>query len=147
MEPYTDQVMVVGEVRAVELNDDGSGTFRLRLEDGDGVTGDFTDYWEAVITNVFRNHKWTRLVVKGEGKFDQAGVLRHILRVDSCRIIQPGESPNPPVSTDPKTNVGLRMIQMADEIIRKYPDTEEDEKLPSDFATNYKHYFYGYPKE
>lgn len=145
MEPYVAGVQVVGEVRAVELNDDGSGRFRLRLEDGGNVTGDFSDAWEAVITNLLRQHKWTRLAVKGEGKFDRSGVLRHILRVDSCRIIHPGESPDHPVSADPRTNTGLRLEQTGNAIREKYP-LPEGEGLPADFAANYKHYFYGYPK-
>lgn len=50
METRVAEVKVVGEVRAVELWDDGGGVFRLRLADGTVVSGEFAADYAAVVT-------------------------------------------------------------------------------------------------
>lgn len=146
METRSAEVKVVGEVRAVELNDDGSGVFRLRLADGSVVTGEFAADYAAIVIRAFHLHRWNHLGVKGEGQFDAEGVLRHLQGAKQLRIMEPGESLDEPVSQDPETNVLVRMVKMAEELREKYPVPEE-EQLPPDFAANYKHYLYGFPKE
>ena len=172
METRVAEVKVVGEVRAVELRDDGGGVFRLRLEDGTVVSGDFAADYAAVVTQAFQLHRWSHLGVKGDGEFDGEGSLCHIPRVQQYRVVSPGEEPifHDPETPSDKSDNWLQKI--AKELDEKYPATEEEpavdvgqhilevfeelrathpipdeERLPTDFAKNLKHYLYGFPKE
>ena len=161
------EVKVVGEVRAVELREDGGGVFRLRLSDGTVVSGEFAADYAAVVTRAFQLHRWRHLGVKGEGEFDEEGALRHIRGSSQLRITEPGADPYAVASQDPEDDVLARMVKMAEEIREKYPEPEgepavgivemfdelnakypvpEEEQPPTDFAANYKHYLYGFPK-
>ena len=146
MEPELKEFRLVGEVRAVDLNEDGGGTFRLRLEDGSEVTGEFDEFHQAVITRNFHNHRSNRLAIRGEGKFDASGNLCNIVRVRQYKVVGLNEDPFATVPQAPEENVLVRMAKTAEELHAKYPIPEE-EKPPSDFAKNYKHYLYGRPKE
>ena len=167
METRIAEVKVVGEVRAVELNDDGGGVFLLRLGDGSVVTGEFAADYAAIITRTFHLHIWDYLAVKGEGQFDESGSLCHIPRVQQYRVVSPGEEPifyDPETPVDDSDNWLLKMVreldekypvpedgpavgvvELFDELNAKYP-VPEDEQPPRDFAANYKHYLYGFPK-
>ncbi len=193
METRVAEVKVVGEVRAVELRDDGGGVFRLRLADGTVVSGEFAADYAEVVTEAFHLHQWSHLGVKGDGEFDDEGALRHIRRANQLQITEPGADPDALVSQDPPDDVLARIFKMADEIREKYPDLDEElaldieelfdelnaeypvpeepavdvgqhilemfdelnaeypvpeeEQPPADFAANYKHYLYGFPKE
>ena len=156
------EVKVVGEVRAVELRDDGGGVFRLRLEDGTVVSGEFAADYAAVVTQAFQLHRWNHLGVKGDGEFDGNGALRHIRGSSQLRITKPGGDPDALASQDPEDDVLARMVEEGQEpgsvngvnlaevfaeIREKYPVGEDDVEPPADFAANYKHYLYGFPKE
>ena len=168
METRVAEVKVVGEVRAVELRDDGGGVFRLRLEDGTVVSGDFAADYAAVVTQAFQLHRWRHLGVKGDGEFDRNGALRHIRGAKQLRIMEPGADPDalasqdPPavsivelfdelnskysVPEEPAVDVGQHILEMFEELRATHPIPEE-ERLPTDFAKNLKHYLYGFPKE
>lgn len=168
METRVAEVKVVGEVRAVELREDGGGVFRLRLADGTVVSGEFAADYAEVVTQAFHLHQWSHLGVKGEGEFDGNGALRHIRGSRQLRITEPGADPDALASPDPPDDVLARIFKMADDIREKHPDLDEDlaidieelfdelnaeypvseeEQPPADFAANYKHYLYGFPKE
>lgn len=178
MEPELKEFRLVGEVRAVDLNEDGGGTFRLRLEDGSEVTGEFDEFHQAIITRNFHNHQRNRLAIRGEGKFDAAGKLCQFLRIKEFVHLDLGEAPiysdSPPPPAGESDNGILEMVR---ELHKKYPIPEEErrpsnpgsgkslveiiqelqqtelwrlsseEKLPPDFAANYRHYLYGFPED
>lgn len=162
METRVAEVKVVGEVRAVELRDDGGGVFRLRLADGRVVSGEFAADYAAVVTQAFQLHRWRHLVVKGDGEFDGEGALRHIRGARQLRITEPGADPYALASQDRDDDVLARMVkdgqepgavsevnlaELFAEIREKYPVGKDDVEPPADFAANYKHYLYGFPKE
>ena len=126
MEPEVREIRLVGELRAVNLADDGGGTFRLRLEDGSEVSGEFDEFHQAIITRNFHNHQWNRLGIRGEGRFDPSGKLCQIVRVKQYRLVGLNEDPFAPVSQDPEENVLVQMAQMADDLHAKYPDPEAE---------------------
>lgn len=168
METRVAEVKVVGEVRAVELREDGGGVFRLRLADGTVVSGEFAADYTAVVTQAFHLHQWNHLGVKGDGEFDGEGVLRHIRGSSQLRITEPGADPYAvafqdlpaasivelfeelnakyPVPEELAVDVGQHILEVFEELRATYPIPEE-ERLPTDFAKNLKHYLYGFPKE
>ena len=134
------EVRLVGELRAVDLKDDGGGTFRLRLEDGSEVSGEFDEFYEAIITRNLHNHKWNRMGIRGEGKFDAAGKLCQFVTVKEFLPVDLGEEPiysdSPPPPAGESDNGILEMVR---ELHKKYPIPEE-ERQPSNFAKNYRNY-------
>lgn len=248
METRSAEVKVVGEVRAVELNDDGSGVFRLRLSDGRIVPGRFTPKQEAVLTNTLHHRQRQLLAVNGRGRFNADGILSSIQRIKKCGIVhtgqtpgtkprrgsrrtrknrvdhlgeprevaptqsvsevinplhhselereaatkltggdagqhilevfeelrnspdgqevakvlptdlaanlghylyapKPGETGDSAAGQDPEAVDGVNLAEMFAEIRQAYPVREDDVEPPADFAANYKHYLYGFPKE
>ena len=139
MKEMVKEVRLVGELRAVDLKDDGGGTFRLRLEDGSEVSGEFDEFYEAIITRNFHNHKWNRMGIRGEGKFDESGKLCQFMRIKEFVPVDLGEEPiyadSPPPSGEPRNRI-LEMVKKLDE---KYP-IPEDERQPSNFAKNFRNY-------
>ena len=142
MEPEVREIRLVGELRAVDLADDGGGTFRLRLEDGSEVSGEFDEFYQAIITRNFHNHQWNRMGVRGEGRFDHSGKLCQIVRVKELVPLDLGEEPiysdSPPPADEDFDNGILKMIE---ELHRKFPMSEEEkEKQPSNLARNFRNY-------
>ena len=45
------------------------------------------------------------------------------------------------------SNAGASLLKMFEEIRKEHPEPEGYEPPPADFAKNYKHYLYGFPKE
>ena len=78
-------VELVGEVRAVALNDDadGGGVFQLRLRDGAMVEVAFSEEHKDRITVALWQHKSMRLQITGRGDFSPDGQLRRISRLDT----------------------------------------------------------------
>lgn len=187
METRVAEVKVVGEVRAVELRDDG-GVFHLRLKDGRVVPVRFTPQQESALTNTLRR----RLAVIVRGRFNADGDPISIRRIKKRGIVQPGKTPgtktrrsisrrtrkpqtdlaaNPghylygvpePGETGdslagqavaaaagqtPESVDGVNLAEVFAEIREKYPVGKDDIEPPADFAANYKHYLYGFPKE
>lgn len=187
METRVAEVKVVGEVRAVELRDDG-GVFQLRLEDGRVVAIHFTPQQESALTNTLRR----RLSVIVRARFNADGALSSIRRIKKRGIVQPGKTPgtktrrsisrrtrkpqtdlaanlahylygapDPGETVDslagqavaaaagqpPESVSGVNLAEVFAEIREKYPVGKDDVEPPADFAANYKHYLYGFPKE
>ncbi len=189
METRVAEVKVVGEVRAVELRDDGGGVFRLRLADGRVVSGRFKPKQESILTNTLNR----RLAIIGRGRFNADGDLISIRRVKKCGIVHPGKTPGMKArqnisrrtrkpQPDLAANLshypygapenegmgdsiaeqevvaeaagqaresvsGVNLAEVLAEIREKYPVGKDDVEPPADFAANYKHYLYGFPKE
>lgn len=187
METRVAEVKVVGEVRAVELRDDG-GVFQLLLKDGRVVPVRFTPQQESALTNTLRR----RLAVIVRARFNAAGDLSSIRRIKKRRIVQPGKTPGtktrrnisrrtrkpqtdlaanpahylygapePGETVDsvagqtvaaaarrtPESDDGVNLAEVFAEIRQQYPVGKDDVEPPADFAANYKHYLYGFPKE
>ena len=150
MEPEVTEVVkevkVVGELRSVDLKDDGGGTFRLRLEDGSEVSGEFDEFHEAIITRAFSLHQWDHLAVKADAQFDASGALCHLTRVKEYAVVDPGETPIFSDTPPPEGGPDNGLLKMIEELDKKYPVPEE-ESLPSDFAKNFRNYRSGFPRE
>ncbi len=137
-EPYIDELDLTGEVRAADLSNQSGGSFRIRLDSGDSVAGDFTDVQESSITEALRHHAEVRLRLYGQGRFEASGKLQRILSVDHHEVF--------PVGNIPFDDTAQSILEMFDEIHRSMPEGAFDE-FPTDGAANLKHYLYGWPKE
>ena len=134
------EVRLVGELRAVDLHEDGGGAFRLRLDDGSEVTGEFDEFYEAIITRNLHNHKWNRMGIRGEGRFDESGKLCHFVTVKEFMPLDIGEEPiysDSPPPPDGESDNGI--LEMVKELHKKYPIPEE-ERQPSNLAKNFRNY-------
>ena len=89
-------------------------------------------------------------------------MLRHIRGAKQLRITEPGADPYAVASQDREDDVLARMVkdgqepgavsgvnlaEVFAELREKYPVGKDDVEPPADFAANYKHYLYGFPKE
>ncbi len=137
-QPYIDYVDLSGEVRAVDLKNQTSGSFRIKLDSGDVVSGVFSSEQQSSITEALHGHDTLRFRLTGQGRFDLSGKLQKILYVDNHEVIPVGEIPFDPAA--------LSILEMFDQIHNSMLEGELEE-LPSDGAANYKHYLYGWPKE
>lgn len=136
-EPYIDEFDVDGEIRAAELSNQTGGLFRIRMDNGHSIPGVFTDEQESSITEALRDHSEVRLRLSGQGSFEPSGTLQRILSVDYHEVITADA-----ISYDDAPSI----LDIFDEIHRSIPE-EAFDALPSDGATNLKHYLYGWPKE
>jgi len=143
-EPYIDELDLTGEVRAAELNNKSSGSFRIRLDSGDSVPGDFTDEQETSIIEALHDHSEVRLRFSGQGRFEPSGRLQRIIRIDSHEAISVGKTPFGDAA-QPVDGAGA-VLKMFDEIHRSMPEDAFD-GFPTDASANLKHYLYGWPKE
>ena len=135
-------VELVGEVRAVTLNDgdDGGGVCRLRLDDGATISVNFDARHEFSVAMALLHHAYELIRISGLGDFGPDGKLKRVLRVDTHKpewIRQP--SPLPFDTTN------LTISQVFIEAGKLIPE-EEWAKFPPDFAENMDHYMYGAPK-
>jgi hypothetical protein len=137
-ERYEDIVDLVGEIRAAELRSREGGSFSILLDNGDLVSGNFTDEQEKSITEALHEHRQVRLRIVGRGEFEVSGQLRRILRVDHLEERATGETP-----FDPKS---IPIWDVIKAIGNSIPEEEWNE-VPTDFASNLDHYLYGDPKE
>lgn len=136
-------VELVGEVRAVTLNDDDDGgEFQFRLDDGATVAVDFSEEHEARIAVALWQHKAQRIRITGLGDFGADGQLRRVCRLDTQMPERPPlPSPLPPAAPGSAREFIENWIAFGKTI----PD-EELAKFPTDFAENLDHYLYGGPK-
>jgi hypothetical protein len=83
--PYPDDVDLVGEVRATDL--DGL-RFTLRLPDGQKVIGRFRSDHEAIILEALGDHLSRRIHIKGTGQFaPEDGKLKQIINVEWLEVV------------------------------------------------------------
>ena len=147
---------VEGVVRAVEIDDDGGGRFKLLLDNGDTLTAPFTSKDDLIITQALREHRMLRLRVVGKGEYDIDGKPRRILRLEWCEL-------NSEFSRSLKARVAAKMEQAEQKpdaadmdvslpiwkkiaaIGKSAPKGTWDD-VPTDGSINYKRYLYGYPK-
>ena len=136
-------IELVGEVRAVTLNDDadGGGVFRLRLEDGTTVEVDFSAEYEASIAVALLESKSQRIKITGLGDFGPDGQLRRVCRLDTKMPEWLFKRPPKPPDPDDDRPFMEKWIEFGKSI----PE-EELAKFPTDFAENMDHYLYGSPK-
>lgn len=73
-----------GVVRAVEIDDDGGGRFKLLLDNGDTLTAPFTSKQDVMVTNALHMRHTLRLSVAGPAEFDANGKPRRILHLERC---------------------------------------------------------------
>ena len=136
-EPYLDDVNLLGEIRAADLDHQAGGTFRIRLDNGDTVPGVFSEAQESTITEALHAHLKIRLRIAGQGRFDASGQLQRVVQVDSHEVIPAG--PIPFDETAPS------VLDIFDEIRQSIP-AEAFSEMPTDLSVNLKHYLYGWPK-
>lgn len=139
-------IELVGEVRAVALNDDadGGGVFRLRLEDGTTVEVDFSAEYEASIAVSLLESKSHRVKITGLGDFGPDGQLRRVCRLDTKMpewLFKRRPTPDAPDAPASARDFMQRWVEFGKSI----PE-EELAKFPTDFAENMDHYLYGSPK-
>jgi hypothetical protein len=137
-EAYIDELDLIGEVRAADLSNASGGSFRIRLENGESVLGDFTSDQESSVIEALRDHSEVRLRLAGQGRYEPSGSLQRILRVDYHEVIPAGPIP---YDETPES-----ILDIFDEIHRSMPEDALNE-LPADLSTNLKHYLYGWPKD
>lgn len=129
---YRDQLDLVGEVRATDLD---SGNFTLRLDDGSKVVGRFSEQQERDILAALGEHQSRRLRVEGTGEFrHDNGELHRIVDVRRIEICDPA-SARSEGSAEPfwKTIVAVG---------NRVPSAAWD-RVPTDLSENLRHYLYG----
>jgi hypothetical protein len=128
---FEDEITIKGELRAANLD---SQTFTLRLSEEFKVPGKFSEDQEATITEALRDHKHSRLEIKGVGVFAGAtGELLRMEKVNEFRSLTAGGASS--------TVAGKSIWEMAEEIGAAIPEEEWD-KLPQDASTNFDYYLY-----
>ena len=137
-EPYLDDVNLLGEIRAADLDHQAGGSFRIRLDNGDSVPGVFSEAQESTITEALHSHLKIRLRIAGQGQFDASGQLQRVMQVDSHEMIPAGEIPFD--ETAPS------VLDIFSELRQSMPAGALGE-MPTDLSVNLKHYLYGWPKE
>ena len=136
--PYPDLVELTGEVLATDLKKGAGGSFKMLLENGELIPGDFIPEQEETVTEALRNHQQVRLWIEGMAEFAPSGRLRRIKKIDRLEIRKPGERPfDPTVEPIWKTVV---------KIGKSIPKEAWDD-VPTDLASNLDHYLYGAPKK
>ena len=136
-------IELVGEVRAVTLNDDadGGGVFRLRLDDGTTVEVDFSAEYETRLAAALLERKSHRTKITGLGDFGPDGQLLRVSRLDTQMPEWLARRPLTPADPDDDRPFIEKWIEFGKSI----PE-EELAKFPTDFAENMDHYLYGSPK-
>ena len=128
-----DQIVeLVGEVRAVALNDDaaGGGVFQLRLRDGAMVEVAFSEEHKNRIAVALWQHKSQRIQITGLGDFGADGQLRRVCRLDTQIPGWVRAYPTTPADREKRIASGQGI-----------PD-EEWTVSPTDFAKNPNHYLF-----
>ena len=147
------KINAVGEVREVALKADGGGSFKLLLENGDTLTATFTEREEMIVTNALRLHNNVWLKVKGPGTFDDAGKLKHILRLEHCQQVpapashDKGDSPQEDSDSqdggeNSSLSPGQSILKIFEKIHKSSPEGTWDD-MPTDLAENWHYYKYG----
>lgn len=138
-EPYSDTLVLTGEVRAADLRKNEGGSFRINLDYHRGaVSGAFTAEQEATITEALHHHNAVRLKIRGRCEFSPDGEMKRIAEIETCEIVRDEE--DSPSSGTPSI---LRIFKDARDAV---PGLTWDD-VPNDYARNYKHYLYSHPKE
>jgi hypothetical protein len=128
--PYPDDVDLIGEVRATDL--DGL-RFTLRLSDGRKVTGRFKPEHETVILEALGEHFSRRIHIKGTGEFaPEDGKLKQIINVEWIEVVGSDDG------TAEGTPIWERLALLGS-------NTPEDvwNDVPADLAENVDRYLFG----
>ena len=137
-EPYLDDVNLIGEIRAADLDHQAGGSFRILLDNGDTVPGVFSEAQESVITEALHAHLKIRLRIAGQGRFDGSGQLQSVTQVDAHEVI--------PAGAIPFDETAPSVLDIFSELHQSMPAGAFAE-MPTDLSVNLKHYLYGWPKE
>ena len=73
-------------------------------------------------------------------------LLAQAIRTASSRLYYQAH-PEESRAGNPDNSSGSSILKIFEEINKAYDELPEEEKLPTDLASNYKHYLYGFPKE
>ena len=135
-ENYEEQIELVGEVRATDL--DGLN-LTLRLDNGAKVSGKFDLDWEGDVVNALKGHKECRLRIIGIGEFSgESGELTKIQEIKEISIERLTDS----ASASDQTPIWEAIVAIGEDI----PD-EELSKLPTDLSKNLDKYIYDEDRE
>jgi len=129
---YEDSILVVGEVRAADL--DGC-SFALKEDDGNKVKGFFMPEQEVLFTEALRDHAVRRLRISGTGEFSGAtGKLKVVRRVNTLE----------PVSVEDRTHDSSAppIWETIGKLAAEVPEAEWD-KLPRNGSEHYRRYLRG----
>ena len=141
-----------GVVRAVEIDDDGGGAFKLLLDNGDTLTAPFTRQQDVMVTNALHLRHTLRLSVAGPAEFDANGKPRRILHLERCepttklareleaRVSASEEGQDREENSSKST--GSSILKMFEEIHKSAPEGVWDD-VPTDLAKNWHDYKYG----
>ena len=145
-------VNLEGVVRAVEIDDDGGGTFKLLLDSGDTLTSPFTRADDMIITQALREHRMLRLAVRGPCEFDADGKPRRLLRLERCKLsselsralkARGAAAEKGTVNEEgPPSSTGQSILKMFEKIHKSAPEGTWDD-VPTDLAKNWHDYKYG----
>ncbi|MCH7471459.1 hypothetical protein IIA79_00705 [bacterium] len=129
---YEDTVLIVGEIRAADL--DGH-RFKIRLEDGRKIEGEFSPDREAMITEALRQHETQRLKLKVRVVYDAITQrINRISEVEDYWLHLP---------EDEKFDASAKPIwEIAAEIAGEVP-TEEWDRVPTDLSKYFDEYHHG----
>lgn len=122
---YEDEVVLTGEVRQTDL--DGL-KFKVRLDDGKKVEGQFQPEQEDLITEALREHSSRRLRIEGSGRFLRTtGQIDRLTRIDVLGVAPPEDA-----AYDASAKPIWEQIM---EIGAAIP-TEDQAQLPEDLAVH-----------
>lgn len=132
-ESYEAPVDLVGEVLEADVR---QRRFQLWSDDRTPVTTSFPPELEDHVTAALREHRTTRVRVRGRAEFSPSGKPIRIVSIESWQVVPIDESIDN--SARPVEDV---LRQLANEI-----PSDEWKKVPRDLSSNLDHYLYGTPK-
>jgi hypothetical protein len=131
---YEAQADLVGEVLEADVR---QRRFQLWLDEKTAVTAPFPADMEDRVTMALREHKETRVRVRGRAEFSPQGRPIRLLSLDTWEMV--------PIEGKPIDASARRVEDILQELASEVP-AEEWRRLPADLSSNLDHYLYGTPK-
>jgi hypothetical protein len=132
--PYEDQVDIEGEVFEADVR---QKRFQLWTADQNAVQITFSEKQEEEVTTALKEHRTTRMHVRGRGEISPQGKLMRVFGVDKLEIQRGGE-----ISFD--TNAPS-IEQVLQSLASEVPQADWS-RLPEDLTDNLDHFLYGTQK-
>jgi hypothetical protein len=131
---YEAQADLVGEILEADVR---QRRFQLWVDEKTPVTGPFPPEMEDRVTTALREHRETRVRVRGRAEFSPQGRPIRILSLDSWEMA--------PIEGGAAAVSAPRVEDMLQDLASEIP-VEDWKQLPPDLSSNLDHYLYGTPK-
>ena len=132
--PYEAYADLTGEVLEADVR---QGRFQLWLDERSAVTAVFPPELEDQVTTALREHRTTRVRIRGRAEFSPQGKPVRVTRVATWEML--------PIEGQPVDGSARPIEEVLGEPASEIPG-EDWRRLPTDLTSNLDHYLYGSPK-